>query len=165
LPRFERHFTLDEANALIPRIRSIFAKVHQLVRDLALPSDVPLPPFGAQAHPPASADTPDPAANGHAGNGNGHGAANVVDIESVWKDLSRHEKMQLINGLLQAVIDDGVVIQDVERGLVDFPAWHGAEEILLCYELADGPQIVAWHDLTSGFAGRRPLDELFDEPA
>jgi hypothetical protein len=41
--------------------------------------------------------------------------------------------------------------------LIDFPALRHNEIVLLCWKLGEG-DIAYWHDLQSGFAGRRPLD-------
>jgi hypothetical protein len=49
-----------------------------------------------------------------------------------------------------------IVVRDVVRGLVDFPALRGDEEVYLCW-LVDEPEIEHWHELDAGFAGRRPL--------
>jgi hypothetical protein len=49
-----------------------------------------------------------------------------------------------------------VVVRDVERGLVDFPALRGGEEVYLCW-LVDEDEIRFWHAPDAGFAGRQPL--------
>jgi Uncharacterized conserved protein (DUF2203) len=49
-----------------------------------------------------------------------------------------------------------VVLRDVERGLIDFPAIRDGEEIYLCW-LLDEHEIGFWHEPDAGFAGRRPL--------
>ncbi len=49
-----------------------------------------------------------------------------------------------------------VVLRDVERGLVDFPAIRDGEEVYLCW-LLEEDRIAFWHDPDAGFAGRRPL--------
>jgi hypothetical protein len=56
-------------------------------------------------------------------------------------------------GELQAA---DIVVRDVARGLVDFPAVQDGEEVYLCW-LVDEPEIEWWHELDAGFAGRRPL--------
>ena len=49
-----------------------------------------------------------------------------------------------------------IVVRDLDRGLVDFPALREGREVYLCW--VDGePDIEFWHDLDAGFAGRRPL--------
>jgi hypothetical protein len=50
----------------------------------------------------------------------------------------------------------GVLVKDVERGLIDFPALRGDEEVLLCWELGE-PEVAFWHGLEDGYAGRKPL--------
>jgi hypothetical protein len=52
----------------------------------------------------------------------------------------------------------GVLIKDLDRGLLDFPALRGEEEILLCWQLGED-QVAFWHGLDEGFVGRKPLDE------
>ena len=54
---------------------------------------------------------------------------------------------------LQAV---EIVLRDLERGLVDFPAIRDGEEIYLCWEEGED-EIGWWHDPESGYAGRQPL--------
>jgi hypothetical protein len=54
---------------------------------------------------------------------------------------------------LQAV---EIVLRDLERGLVDFPAIRDGEEIYLCWEEGED-EIAWWHDPESGYAGRQPL--------
>ena len=50
----------------------------------------------------------------------------------------------------------GCVLKDIVSGLVDFPAIREGREILLCWRY-DEPQVLYWHDLQSGFAGRQPI--------
>jgi hypothetical protein len=49
-----------------------------------------------------------------------------------------------------------IVLRDVDRGLVDFPALRGGEEVYLCW-LLDEAEIGFWHEPDAGFAGREPL--------
>lgn len=51
----------------------------------------------------------------------------------------------------------GVVLKDVQRGLVDFPATGpDGGEVCLCWQLGE-EGIGFWHDLDSGFQGRKPI--------
>jgi hypothetical protein len=50
----------------------------------------------------------------------------------------------------------GVLVKDLDRGLVDFPALRGDEEVLLCWQVGED-EVGYWHGLEEGFAGRRPL--------
>jgi hypothetical protein len=50
----------------------------------------------------------------------------------------------------------GVLVKDLDRGLVDFPALRNGEEVLLCWEVGED-EIAFWHGVDEGFAGRKPL--------
>ena len=50
----------------------------------------------------------------------------------------------------------GVLVKDLDRGLVVFPALRGDEEVLLCWQVGEG-EVASWHGLEEGFAGRTPL--------
>jgi hypothetical protein len=49
-----------------------------------------------------------------------------------------------------------IVLRDVDRGLIDFPAVRGGAEVYLCW-LLDEDEIGYWHEPDAGFPGRRPL--------
>jgi hypothetical protein len=49
-----------------------------------------------------------------------------------------------------------ILIKDIDRGLLDFPAIIGGKEVFLCWE-KDEQDIEFWHDLDTGYAGREPL--------
>jgi hypothetical protein len=51
----------------------------------------------------------------------------------------------------------GVLVKDLDRGLVDFPALRDGEEVLLCWQVGED-EVAHWHGLEEGFAGRKPLD-------
>jgi hypothetical protein len=50
----------------------------------------------------------------------------------------------------------GVLVKDLDTGLVDFPALHEGEEVLLCWQLGED-EVAHWHGVDEGFAGRKPL--------
>jgi hypothetical protein len=65
-------------------------------------------------------------------------------------------------GPVQEIIDEltaaGIVVRDLDRGLIDFPAdAPSGRTYLLCW-LAGEPAIAWWHWPEDGFAGRTPLD-------
>jgi len=49
-----------------------------------------------------------------------------------------------------------VVLRDLDRGLVDFPSIREGREVFLCWE-ENEPEVGYWHDVDSGYGGRRPL--------
>lgn len=140
MPYFDKHFTLDEAKKLIPWVRDIFQQIHALISEGNAGKKV-IPLF-------QHSDSP---TNGKLnGNGKAHPKANPKEI------------MEQINKLLAELTDAGIVIQDVSRGLIDFPGYVNGDEVFLCYELNDGDGIQYWHKLDTGYAGRTPLDEGVD---
>ena len=59
--------------------------------------------------------------------------------------------------LLETLEESGIVLRDIDRGLVDFPALSDGREIYLCWELGED-EVAYWHELEAGFGGRQPLD-------
>ncbi|NLX21545.1 MAG: DUF2203 domain-containing protein [Phycisphaerae bacterium] len=51
----------------------------------------------------------------------------------------------------------GCELKDYEVGLVDFPSLRDGREILLCWKLGE-EHIAHWHEVTTGFADRRPIE-------
>jgi hypothetical protein len=49
-----------------------------------------------------------------------------------------------------------IVLRDLDRGLVDFPAIRDGQEVYLCW--VDGEEDIGfWHELDAGYAGRHEL--------
>ena len=49
-----------------------------------------------------------------------------------------------------------IVLRDLDRGLVDFPAMRDGREVYLCW-IEGEDEIGYWHDLDAGYGGRQPL--------
>ncbi len=64
--------------------------------------------------------------------------------------------VEIVRGLEQR----GILVKGLEQGLVDFPHIRGnGEEVYLCWKIGED-DILYWHPVSEGFAGRRPLEEL-----
>ena len=63
--------------------------------------------------------------------------------------------MEMRNALIELQAME-VVLRDLDRGLVDFPAIREGREVFLCWEEGEA-EIGFWHDLDSGYGGRHPL--------
>jgi hypothetical protein len=122
----ELHFTLEEANALLPR-------VEPMLRDLCKARDRLT---DSEAHELLATAAP---ANGGGGPGRTVGEA-FLEVRRLLGE---------IHGL-------GIVVRDIDRGLIDFPAILDDREVYLCWEF-DEERIAFWHELESGYGGRRPL--------
>ena len=74
----------------------------------------------------------------------------------------RHVFAALVETLRERVADiegSGCIIKDIETGLVDWPALHDGREVLLCWRYGE-TCVTHWHEVDSGFSGRRPVAEL-----
>jgi hypothetical protein len=61
-----------------------------------------------------------------------------------------------VQALLEHLESLGVVVRDLETGLVDFPTERDGEPAWLCWRL-DDPDLGYWHTTREGYASRRPL--------
>jgi Uncharacterized conserved protein (DUF2203) len=122
----ERHWTPDEANALRPIVGAIVRRIRAARRLL---SD------------------------------RGFDAGFTVHAEAsggAWPGLdSARAALEVALGFEQLEELD-IVVRDLERGLIDFPAVIDGREVYLCW-LLDEPSVTHWHAIEAGFAGRRPL--------
>jgi hypothetical protein len=124
---FQKYFTLEEARALLPELRSIFRDAHRR-RDVVQQTDTELGEELKQTGADVGGEK----------------------VSGLLMDMLQ------LNVQLRRLQDMGVQIKDFERGLVDFPHIRDGREVFLCWELnEDG--IEFWHDIDSGYAGRERL--------
>lgn len=129
-----RFFTVDEANALLPELEPLMARLQQLGQEL---SDVRSRLAGLQWKV----------------RGNGHLAP--ADLEAdTRRARALAEEVEALVARIQAL---GCEVKDIELGLVDFPALRNGRPVYLCWRLGE-PKVAYWHELDTGFAGRRPVD-------
>jgi hypothetical protein len=122
----ERHWTPEQANELLPIVGATVRRVRDARRRLAA--------HGTDPDLPARAE-----ATGGAWPGRERARASL-EATLGFDTLERLE----------------IVVRDLERGLVDFPAVIDGREVYLCW-LLDEPAVRHWHGIEAGFAGRRPL--------
>ena len=67
-----------------------------------------------------------------------------------------------IRALVRSVNELGAEVKDLDLGMVDFPSVKRGRPIYLCWKLGEGEKISWWHPVETGFAGRRPIKELFE---
>lgn len=67
-----------------------------------------------------------------------------------------------LRALIAAVAEMGVEVKDLDVGLIDFPTVRRGKPIYLCWKLGEGERITWWHEPNTGFAGRRPIAELYE---
>ena len=57
---------------------------------------------------------------------------------------------------LEKLENMGCIVKDLNLGLLDFLAYHDGREILLCWKVGE-ESIHHWHELDTGFSGRKPI--------
>ena len=123
----DRHFTVEEANALLSRVEPVLG---QLRNAKALLTD-------EQAH---SVLTDASVTNG--------GGEEGRQVGEAFLEVRR---------LLSTLQEAGIVVRDIDRGLIDFPSLRGGQEVYLCWELGED-EITHWHEIETGYGGRKPLE-------
>jgi hypothetical protein len=86
------------------------------------------------------------------GNGGGYAASDFNAAQTELEQLA--EQAAAAVGELEEL---GVVVKDVDLGLLDFPALHEGEEIELCWHVGEDA-VEHWHRVGEGYAGRKPID-------
>ncbi|HEV2837531.1 MAG TPA: DUF2203 domain-containing protein [Pyrinomonadaceae bacterium] len=122
-------FTIQEANALLPSVRTIVGKIQRAHRRVAEYRD--------EAKQAAEA----------AEKGGGGMPAGIEYAVALTELTTQIAALEIL----------GVQLKDYERGLVDFPSLRDGRVVLLCWQMGEGDELEWWHDVDAGFAGRTPL--------
>jgi hypothetical protein len=131
----ERHFTPEEANALLEQVRPVAESLvaHRRAFTVAAARRARL-------------------TQRISGNGGDFDPQEPSELD---EQLQR--EAEAVAGAVEELQALGVLVKDLDRGLVDFPALRDGEEVLLCWQVGER-EIAYWHGLEEGFAGRKPLD-------
>jgi hypothetical protein len=123
-----QYFTVEEANAALAMLKPLVAEILHIRQNV----------LGRQ---------PEvwPVIEKSAGNG-GSKAASLLAL-----DFERLDKM------VHQIQDMGVILKDINSGLLDFPAWRNNHEVYLCWKFGEA-NVAFWHEIDAGFAGRQPLE-------
>ena len=129
----EPTYTLEEAHALVPQLRATLVAL-AVERRLADASHLELHRrlrvgAGGRRDPPADQDQ---------------------------LEADADEQRARVRGLLDHLESLGVVLRDLEAGLVDIPTRRNGRRAWLCWRL-DDPELAYWHTTREGFGSRRPL--------
>lgn len=124
---YERHFTRAEANALLPQLTAMLSQLREAKDELT--------------------DTEAHEALGEAAPSNG-GGEEGKQVGVAFLEVRR---------ILGTIEESGIVLRDIDRGLVDFPAVIEGREVYLCWEFGE-EDVSFWHDMDAGYGGREPLD-------
>jgi hypothetical protein len=154
-----RFFDLDEANALIPEVRTILESLRDERAELIRLRDQLL-------LIEAAADTPAAAPS----EANVRGSARQPETADGDEAPARAAERKVVRLRMQGVIDQmqagvaridelGVTLREIETGLIDFPALVAGRQVWLCWRLGED-DVAWWHELGDGFGGRQALVDL-----
>ncbi|HWF10307.1 MAG TPA: DUF2203 domain-containing protein [Bryobacteraceae bacterium] len=87
------------------------------------------------------------------------GVAVDTAAAEAWKS-QRDTNAQTLKQSLEKIEEIGVLVKDLDIGLVDFPTLYRGEEVYLCWRM-DEDDIDRWHGIHEGFAGRKEIDRDF----
>jgi hypothetical protein len=122
----ERHYTVEEANAALPWV---LERIERLRSARVRLTDEEVREALSDAAPTNGGGEPGT-----------HVSEAFLDMRSALMELQATE----------------IVLRDLDRGLIDFPAIRDGREVYLCWEEGED-EVAFWHDLDSGYGGRRPL--------
>lgn len=124
--QFRKHYTLQEARRLLPQIRQWFQQLDR-IRHRLRTLDGRLAKRIQQGHD--------------------LGGRAVNEVVRLFAQAQR---------VVKEFSSRQIIVQDLERGLIDFPAILNGREVFLCWEKRE-KDIGFWHELDAGYAGREPL--------
>lgn len=124
--QFKKHYTREEAESLLPQIREWLARLNALRTEAER----------AEKRIGSLMQTGDDV-GGDLVNRN---IRTLADIQTIVSEFDQRS----------------ILIKDIERGLIDFPAIVGGKEVFLCWENGE-ENIEFWHDLETGYGGREKI--------
>ena len=130
----ETSFTPEEADALLPWLEERFSRMVPVRDELAARQEDLLELLRLRR-----------------GNGS---ASKEEDIVGAQRDVDR--LTQRLQRDLREIAGRGIIVQDLGRGLVDFPSEREGREVYLCW-LRGEERVSHWHETDAGFSGRKAL--------
>lgn len=128
--RFNKIFTPDDANELIPTLAALICDLQLNASELR--SRI------------AELIKSDP----------------EIDAMRLRELVERHPELRpfatRIGEIASQIEEHGCFLKDIDQGLIDFPAEIGDEVAFLCWQYGE-PRVVAWHPIDGGFGQRRAL--------
>jgi hypothetical protein len=129
-----RHFTLKEANAMLPWLAETFSALMPIREELVQGQERLLVMM-----------------RGGRGNGSSSHGTEITElqrkVDRLTKDLQR---------MAWEISQQGIIVRDIGRWLVDFPSMREGREVYLCW-IRGELEIGFWHETDTGFGNRQPI--------
>jgi hypothetical protein len=127
-----KYFSLAAAEKLLPDIEKIMKRVKSLDKALELLSSIEIEVYDD----------------------------NQENLKKITKlNRSFHKLSHEFYANIEKLEDLGCVIKDIELGLIDFYSRFEGRDIFLCWKLGE-KRIRFWHEIDTGYMGRKPIMEL-----
>ena len=125
-------FTVEEANQCLPLVRAITRDLVGLTREVL--------------------DRRQRLAMLTAGREREAGDIYSEELTAIESEIEKDARR--LHEYVRELIDLGVEPKSAADGLVDFPSLMDGRIVLLCWKLGE-PEVLHWHELEAGFAGRQ----------
>ena len=85
------------------------------------------------------------------------------DFDAYAHEITKNKNFHKLNHELfegmERLLEMGVLAKDLNIGLIDFYSMWAGREIFLCWKIGE-PRIEYWHELSTGFKGRKHISQL-----
>ncbi|MBS3145534.1 DUF2203 domain-containing protein [Candidatus Woesearchaeota archaeon] len=126
-----KYFSLKQAEKLIPKLEKRISKLMEINRIITLLNTV--------------------------------NVAYDDEFEGLSDEIQRHKETHQASfefyKEIEALLEIGVIVKDLEQGLVDFHSIYYGREIFLCWKLGER-KIEFWHEVEDGYLGRQHISLL-----
>ena len=123
-----RYYTLDEAQAALPQVKALMARVQEARAEII------------RLRPEVWPVLQKAASNG--------GSAAAGEVFTLFDKLESGVK---------GILAMGILVKDIDSGLIDFLSIRNGREVYICWKYGE-EELAFWHDINTGFPGRRPID-------
>jgi len=129
-----RHFTLKEANSVLPQIKLLVEEIKEKRNTL----------YSLIERYEEETET------------------RKDQLELMFLKTEIDQLNKEMSELIEIIESFGAVVKGIDPFLVDFPSEHKGQLIWLCWK-EDEEQIEYWHGFSEGFAGRKPISQLEED--
>jgi len=85
----------------------------------------------------------------------------LIDRQELLRVRARMDATAMrLREVVESVQQTGILVKDLDIGLVDFPTLLGGREVMLCWRLGE-EAIRYWHGAEEGYRGRKEIDQDF----
>ncbi|MQG19208.1 MAG: DUF2203 family protein [SAR202 cluster bacterium] len=130
-----RYFSLEEAQELVSWLKEIFNYLNPLLQQ----SDELNDSIEQLQNPVVS-----------------NGLDDVVVDRITFMSSELNRIFSEVNEKIELIHQRGILVKNLQQGLVDFPYMYENREVYLCWHVGEN-EIKYWHEINTGFAGRNLL--------